>query len=127
MHDDLNMDMTPDEFNRVWGRAKEHMASSLTQQHFGHYIAMAKSKLLSKGMAMKITLHLRWGLPMDRWFNVLMVMLEKKLGVALISKLRAIILKEADGNMMDGHIFGGKVLTHARDCGLIPEEQLAEK
>ena len=59
MHDDLNMDMTPDDFNTVWGRAKEHMASSLSQQHFGHYIAMAKSKLLSKGMAMKITLHLR--------------------------------------------------------------------
>lgn len=56
-----------------------------------------------------------------------MVMLEKKAGVALIPKLRAILLKEADGNMLDGHVFGGRALTHARECGLIPEEQLADK
>jgi hypothetical protein len=56
-----------------------------------------------------------------------MVMLEKKLGVALTPKLRAILLKEADGNMLDGHVFGGRALAHARAIGFIPEEKLAEK
>jgi hypothetical protein len=76
---------------------------------------------------MKLNLHSKWGSPPDRWLNVLMVMLEKKLGVVLIPKLRAILLKEADGNSLDGHVFGGRALTHARECGLIPEEQFAEK
>ena len=58
---------------------------------------------------------------------MLMVMLEKKLGVVLIPKLRAILLKEADNNMHDGYLFGGRLLTHARECGLIPQEQLAKK
>jgi hypothetical protein len=47
---------------------------------------------------------------------------------ALIPKLRAILLlKEADGNMLDEHVFGGRALALARAIGFIPEEQLAEK
>jgi hypothetical protein len=56
-----------------------------------------------------------------------MVMLEKKVGAILIPKLRAILLKEADNNMHDGHVFGGCMMERARDIGLIPQEQLAEK
>jgi hypothetical protein len=45
----------------------------------------------------------------------------------MIPKLRAILLKEADNNMHDGHVFGGCMMERARDIGLIPQEQLAEK
>jgi hypothetical protein len=54
-------------------------------------------------------------------------MLEKKPGVRLIPKLRAILLKEADHNLHDGFVFGSLMLDHARENGLVPEEQLAEK
>jgi hypothetical protein len=36
-----------------------------------------------------------------------MVMLEKKIGCALVGKLRAILLKEADDNFHSGVMFGG--------------------
>jgi hypothetical protein len=125
--DDIDVAMTTSNYASTWGRAKERTSSSISGLHFGHHIALAKSKFLAKSMAMKLNLHAKWGSPPERWLNVLMVMLEKKMGVALIPKLRAILLKEADGNMLDGHVFGGKALTHAREIGFIPEEQLAEK
>ena len=46
-----------------------------------------------------------------------MVMLEKKMGVVLIPKLRAILLKEADNNFHDGEMFGGRMLEHVRSIG----------
>jgi len=127
MDDGVNVEMSAANYSGTWGRATERTSSSLSSIHFGHHIALSKSKFLSRSMAMKLNLHAKWGSPPERWLNVLMVMLEKKLGVALIPKLRAILLKEADGNMLDGHVFGGCALTHAREIGFIPEEQLAEK
>ncbi|KAL3795486.1 hypothetical protein ACHAWO_001838 [Cyclotella atomus] len=128
-HKDDNIDvaMSPSNYTTTWGRATERTSSSISGLHFGHHIALSKSKLLSRSMATKLNLHAKWGSPPEKWLNVLMVMLEKKLGVAFIPKLRAILLKEADGNMLDGHVFGGRALTHARKIGFIPEEQLAEK
>lgn len=92
-----------------------------------HYRACAESNILSKGLALHITHIAKRGSPPDRWFNVLMVMLEMQLGVILIPKLRAILLKEADNNFHNGIMFGGRMLPHARDINLIPEEQIAER
>jgi hypothetical protein len=49
--DDVDIDMTEENFNQIWCGAKEKTSSSMSQQHFGHYIACTKSRLLSKGMA----------------------------------------------------------------------------
>jgi hypothetical protein len=127
MDDNIDITMTSDQYSGIWGVANERTSSSMSGIHFAHYIATAKSKLLSKGMAKKLSLHAKFGHPAERWLNVLMVMLEKKLGVRLIPKLRAILLKEADHNCHDGFIFGNLMLNHAREIGLIPEEQLADK
>jgi hypothetical protein len=62
-----------------------------------------------------------------RWRNVLMVMLEKKIGCALVGKLRAILLKEADDNFHSGVMFGGRMMDRAQEIGFIPEEQMAER
>ena len=56
-----------------------------------------------------------------------MVMIEKKMGCALVGKLRAILLKEADDNFHSGVMFGGRLMERARTIGFIPEEQMAEK
>lgn len=63
--DNVDTDMTQQGYNETWRLAKEKTSSSMSQQHFGHYIAFTKSKILSKGMAMKLTLHARWGSPPD--------------------------------------------------------------
>ena len=48
-----------------------------------------------------------------------MVMLEKELGIKLITKLRAILLMEADFNFGNKHIYGVKMLETARKHDLM--------
>ena len=56
-----------------------------------------------------------------------MVMLEKIAGVALVTKLRAIILMEADFNFHNKLIFGKRMLDLARKHNLVPDEIYSEK
>ena len=48
--------------------------------------------------------------------------MEKKPGVTLIERLRAILLMEADSNASYKEIFGNRVLNVVRSHGFIPEE-----
>lgn len=54
-------------------------------------------------------------------------MLEKIAGVALLTKLRAILLLEADFNQHNKLIFQHRMLALARENGLVPEEIFSEK
>ena len=54
-------------------------------------------------------------------------MLEKIAGVALVTKLRAILLLEADFNFHNKLIFGSRMLKLAREHGLVPDEIYSEK
>jgi hypothetical protein len=54
-------------------------------------------------------------------------MLEKMFGVRLVSKLRAILLMEADFNAMNKEVYGVRMLEEARKYTLIPEEIFSEK
>ena len=49
-------------------------------------------------------------------------MLEKMFGVRLVSKLRAILLMEADFNAMNKEVYGVWMLDNVRQYNLIPEE-----
>ena len=46
----------------------------------------------------------------------------KNVGVALVTKLRAILLMEADNNFHNKLIFGTRMLNLARENGMVPEE-----
>ena len=54
-------------------------------------------------------------------------MLEKTFGVRLVSKLRAILLMEADFNAMNKEVYGVRMLDNARRHKLIPDEMFSEK
>jgi hypothetical protein len=54
-------------------------------------------------------------------------MLEKMIGVRLVSKLRAILLMKADFNAMNKEVYGVWMLEEARKYKLIPEEIFSEK
>ena len=54
-------------------------------------------------------------------------MLEKIAGVALVTKLRAILLMETDFNFHNKLIFGTRMMNLARDNGMVPEEIYNEK
>ncbi len=52
---------------------------------------------------------------------------KKRFGVHLVSKLRAILLMEADFNAMNKEVYGVCMLDEARKYKLIPEEIFSEK
>ena len=54
-------------------------------------------------------------------------MLVKIAGVAVVTKLRAILLMEADFNCHNRLIFGNGMMKLAREHGLVPEEIYSEK
>jgi hypothetical protein len=54
-------------------------------------------------------------------------LLEKIAEIALVNKLHAILLFEADSNMFNSYIFGQRAMELARKHNLIPPEQYAER
>ncbi len=54
-------------------------------------------------------------------------MLEKMFGMRLVSKLRAILLMEADFNAMNKEVYGVRMMDKARWYKLIPEEIFSEQ
>ena len=54
-------------------------------------------------------------------------MLEKIAGVAIVTKLQAILLMEADFNYHNKLIFGKRMMDLARRHGIVPEEIFSEK
>jgi hypothetical protein len=47
--------------------------------------------------------------------------------IALVNKLWAILLFEADSNMFNSYVFGQRAMEMARLHNLIPQEQYAER
>jgi hypothetical protein len=90
--------------------------------HFGHYIAGCWLDHISYFHVLKVTLIMRQGVVLEQWGRGLSVMLEKMLGCALFTKLRSILLMEADFNATNKIIYGQRILQMARKYKLMPEE-----
>merc|ERR1711966_623586 len=114
--------ITKEDFQHYRRRMKERTAEYMGGRHFGHYKAAAHSDFLSEVHAKTIELVTKTGATPDRWSKGLSVLLEKIAGVALVTKLRAILLMEADFNFHNRLIFGGRMVKLARENGLVPEE-----
>ena len=84
-------------------------------RHFGHYAAAAHSDALSEVHARHLALITKAGAAPNRWSKGLSVMLEKIAGVAVVTKLRAILLMEADFNCHNRIIFGDRMMKLARE------------
>ena len=54
-------------------------------------------------------------------------MLEKMFGCTLVTKLRAILLMEADFNFSNKTIYGDRMMSKVREFGFMPEEIFSEK
>jgi uncharacterized protein (UPF0332 family) len=106
--------MTKEYYVAHWKRAKEETSSSRFGLHFGHYIAGIESEYISHFHAFKATLIFHHGLVLDCSANGLSVMLQKLFGCSLITKLRAILLMEADLNCSTKTVFGIQMLDKAR-------------
>jgi hypothetical protein len=94
---------------------KECTSSLLSTLHFCHYKAVTDNDKLSKMHAVFVDIALNSGYSPKQWQKGLMVMLEKKQGVILVSKLHVILLMEADFNFANKTIFGHCMMHSAED------------
>ncbi len=74
-----------------------------------------------------MTVTLTHAIQLERWSRGLSVMLEKTLGVTLVSKLRAILLMEADFNATNKIVYGDRMMKNVCKYNLMPEETFSEK
>ena len=123
----LNLDITRQDWEKQWRGKREETSSSESGLHFGHYIAGCDSEVISHLHALKATLVINRGIVLDRWARGLSVMLEKIYGCALITKLRSILLMEADFNSTNKITYGQRMLQVVRRHKLMPEEIYSEK
>ena len=81
-----------------WKRAKERTSSGRSGVHFGHFMAGAKHTGIATFDATMAQIPYQTGYSPKIWQHGVNVMLVKKKGDYRVSKLRAILLYEADFN-----------------------------
>jgi hypothetical protein len=113
--DCIDTSFTREDFRTYWKQAKECTSSSLSSLHYGHYKAVINNDKLSEMHSVFVDIAVNLGYSPKQWQKGLTLMLEKKRGVILISKLRAILLMEADFNFANKTIFGWRMMHFAED------------
>ena len=83
--------------------------------HLGHYIVGCKSNLITHYHAARVSVTLAHAIKLKRWSRGLSVMLEKTLGVMLVTKLRAILLMEGDFNATNKIVYGSRMIQTCFD------------
>ena len=114
------MDRSPLDFKKGWQKMKERTSSQ--RLHFGHFKAACKSKLNIMTHYMLAEIPFRTGYTLNRWLNSTNVMILKQAGVYDISKLRTIVLFEADFNH-NNNFFGRAMMNHTVPRQRISKEQ----
>jgi hypothetical protein len=124
---DAEVSLGADEFKYYWRHVREKTSSAISTAHFGHYKSAMYSDTVTEFLATKITLIARGGCPPNRWGHCLQVILEKIAGVALVTKLRAIVLMEGNFNYMNKWIFGHEAINKLYALGYVPGNQYSQK
>jgi hypothetical protein len=83
--------------------------------------------MITNILSWRITLIASSGCPPQQWDYGLQVLLEKVVGVALVNKLQAILLMEADFNYTNKWVFGYKAINKMYALGYIPGDQYSQK
>jgi hypothetical protein len=125
--DSVSIKITPSQWKRYWQVENEETSSFELGLHFGHYKVGRLSDIIAHYHAERVTVTLAHAIQLKRWSRGLSVMLEKTLGVTLVTKLRAILLMEADFNATNKIMYGDRMMENARKHNLMPEETFSEK
>jgi hypothetical protein len=119
--------ITPAQWKQYWKVISKDISSSKSGIHFGHYIVGSKSDIISHYHSAHASVTLAHAIKLKRWSRGLSVMLEKTLGVTLVTKLCAILLMEGDFNATNKIVYGVRMLQNARNHNLMPEEIFSKK
>ena len=109
-------------WNDHWRSSKEKTASSFSGLHFRCHEAQVMSKIISQIKAKLMSISISNGKPLARWMSGASIMLEKKLNELLVSKLRAMLLLEADFNAANKIIFNTRLIHTLESKSEIPRE-----
>jgi hypothetical protein len=120
--DTISTHVTKEDYQRQLKGRRESTSSSISGKHFRHHIAGTQSDHISHFHALKATLTMKLGIGLDKWTRGLSDLVEKMFGYVLITKLRSIVLMEADFISTNKMIYGQRMLNTARSYKLIPEE-----
>ena len=96
--DQVSTNITPTDFSSGWGKMKEYTSSGLSGMHFGHMKACASSPFLTEFESSICQIPFATGYSPSQWQQGIIVMIQKKAQVDLVSKLRTLVLTEADFN-----------------------------
>ena len=127
LKDSVSSVIRREEWSNRWKKANEDTSSSESGLHFGHYRASSTSPTITHFHALKASLVMMHGQVLERWRRGLSVMIEKMFGCTMVSKLRSILLMEADFNFANKTIFGARMLGNARRHNLFPDKIYSEK
>jgi hypothetical protein len=120
------MDFTYESFVKGWQKVREQTASGKSGLHFGHFIAACKHSQLGRIEWTMANFPLQSGYSPKRWQQGIEVMLLKKPNTYHVSKLRAILLFEADFNHNNKRL-GRTLMHHAEDQHWIAIEQYGSR
>ncbi len=101
--------------------------SSESGIHFRNYIVGCKLDIIVHYHTAQVLVVLAHAIQLERWSWGLSVMLEKTIGNTLVTKLRAIILMEANFNATNKIIYGSWMLKNTREYKQMPEEIFSKK
>ena len=87
----------------------------------------SKSDIISHYHSARVLVILAHAIKLKRWSRDISVMLEKTLGVTLVTKLRTILLMEGDFNATNKIVYRVRMLQNARNHNQMPEEIFREK
>ena len=127
--------VTSSDFKSFFAKWKENTSTSPSGKHLGHYKALLSPAFtdnaeLTDSANRIIALHVALlniaathGSPLERWQQIVSVMIEKKAGNYQLHKLRTIHLFEADYNWLLGMIFGRRMVYGAETQNHLHEGQ----
>ena len=119
--------MTTASFKQGWKKMKEATsAASLTGIHFGHLKAASLDDSLADFEAAIANVPYSTGYYPSQWTKSIICMIKKKANVDLVTKLRTIVLTEADFNFNNKKL-GKESIFHAEANNLIAKEQYGSR
>ena len=95
--------------------------------HYEYYLAQSKSQLLSLVKCNLVNLALKNNTPLKIWKYRVSIMLKKSKSNILVSKLRAILLLEANFNRLNKIIYNRRVLPKLELNRTIPYEVIGRR
>ncbi len=123
----VSITITPEQWKQFLKVVNKEMLSSELGLHFGHYIVGSESDIISHYHAAQVTVTLAHAVQLEQWLRGLSVMLEKTLGVTLVTKLHTILLMEGNFNAKNKIVYGVRMMRNAQGYHLMPKEIFSEK